>query len=53
MDFEAFEPTLAAAREIHLNESSKTVRPTLLPITVSIPSDLLTPVTVFLKLSSG
>ena len=53
MDIEEFQPSLAVARAIHNQATSKSPRPTLLPISISTSSDLLTPITVFLKLSSG
>ena len=48
-----FQPSLDAAREAHLQASSASPRPTLLPVSISTSSDLLTPTTVFLKLSAG
>jgi anthranilate synthase component 1 len=47
-----FQPTLDAAREIFKDVWDKD-RPTLLPISITTPSDLLTPSAIFLKLSSG
>lgn len=52
-DIEDFQPSLAFTQEMHNEATAKTTRPNLLPISISISSDFLTPITVFLKLSSG
>ncbi|KAL1870548.1 hypothetical protein VTK73DRAFT_2556 [Phialemonium thermophilum] len=46
-------PTVEAAEKIFKETCNATPRPTLLPICVSLPSDLLTPTAIYLKLSAG
>lgn len=53
MATEDFQPSIAVARQIHSQTASSNPRPTLLPVSISTSSDLLTPTTVFLKLSAG
>jgi len=43
-----FEQTLKASAS-----TEKAPRPTLLPVCVTVPSDLLTPSAIYLKLSNG
>ncbi|TPX11285.1 uncharacterized protein E0L32_001103 [Thyridium curvatum] len=46
-------PSVAEAQRLFAKASTASARPTLLPICASTPSDLLTPSTVYLKLSQG
>ncbi|KAK4172541.1 putative Anthranilate/para-aminobenzoate synthase component I [Triangularia setosa] len=46
-------PTAAEARSVFEQTRQATPRPTLLPVCVSVPSDLLTPSAIYLKLSNG
>ena len=47
------QPSLQSTKEVFENVCQHTDHPTLLLIHASFPSDLLTPSTIFLKLSSG
>jgi len=46
-------PTVADARALFEQTRQATPRPTLLPVCISLPSDLLTPSAIYLKLSAG
>ncbi|KAK3332608.1 ADC synthase [Cercophora scortea] len=46
-------PTAGDAQQIFEQTFSAAPRPTLLPICISLPSDLLTPSAIYLKLSAG
>jgi anthranilate synthase component 1 len=46
-------PSVADARKLFEQTSQVTPRPTLLPVCISLPSDLLTPSAIYLKLSAG
>ncbi|KAK3381126.1 ADC synthase [Podospora didyma] len=46
-------PSVDDARKLYDETSSAALRPTLLPVCVSLPSDLLTPSAIYLKLSAG
>ncbi|KAM7215290.1 hypothetical protein V8F06_009341 [Rhypophila decipiens] len=46
-------PNLEDARKIFEQTSNAPQKPTLLPICISLPSDLLTPSAIYLKLSAG
>ncbi|KAK3682812.1 ADC synthase [Podospora appendiculata] len=46
-------PTAGDARQIFEQTFSAAPRPTLLPVCISLPSDLLTPSAIYLKLSAG
>lgn len=51
MNFEGFQPNLAIAREESHQMIAASARPTLIPLSISIIPDLITPVDVFLELS--
>ncbi|KAK4236993.1 hypothetical protein C8A03DRAFT_16408 [Achaetomium macrosporum] len=46
-------PTAAEAHSLFSQTSKATPRPTLLPVCITVPSDLLTPSAIYLKLSNG
>ncbi|KAK3995332.1 putative Anthranilate/para-aminobenzoate synthase component I [Cladorrhinum sp. PSN332] len=46
-------PPVQEARQLFEQTCQATPRPTLLPICISVPSDLLTPTAIYLKLSNG
>ncbi|KAK0701450.1 ADC synthase [Apiosordaria backusii] len=46
-------PTAAEARSVFEQACQASPRPTLLPVCISVPSDLLTPSAIYLKLSNG
>ncbi|KAL2178351.1 ADC synthase [Thermothelomyces heterothallicus CBS 202.75] len=46
-------PTLADAQAVYEQASSASPKPTLLPVCITVPSDLLTPSATYLKLSNG
>ncbi len=46
-------PTAAAARRVFEQASAASPKPTLLPVCITVPSDLLTPSATYLKLSNG
>ena len=46
-------PSVGDARRLYDETSTAALRPTLLPVCVSLPSDLLTPSAIYLKLSAG
>jgi len=46
-------PTAAEAQKVFEQASSATPKPTLLPLCITVPSDLLTPSATYLKLSNG
>ncbi|KAL2162484.1 hypothetical protein VTH06DRAFT_7398 [Thermothelomyces fergusii] len=46
-------PTLAEAQTFYEQASSASPKPTLLPLCITVPSDLLTPSATYLKLSNG
>ncbi|AEO59332.1 hypothetical protein MYCTH_2307549 [Thermothelomyces thermophilus ATCC 42464] len=46
-------PPLAEAQAIYEQASSASPKPTLLPVCITVPSDLLTPSATYLKLSNG
>ncbi|KAK5662232.1 hypothetical protein OQA88_8137 [Cercophora sp. LCS_1] len=46
-------PTVADAQALFEQTRQATPRPTLLPVCISLPSDLLTPSAIYLKLSAG
>lgn len=46
-------PTAAEARSVFEQTSSASQKPTLLPVCITVPSDLLTPSATYLKLSNG
>jgi hypothetical protein len=46
-------PTAAEAHRLFEQTGKATPRPTLLPVCITVPSDLLTPSAIYLKLSNG
>lgn len=46
-------PTAAEARTLVEQAAAANPQPTLLPICITVPSDLLTPSATYLKLSNG
>jgi len=46
-------PTVGEAQKLFEQTRQATLRPTLLPVCISLPSDLLTPSAIYLKLSAG
>lgn len=46
-------PNVEDARKLFEQTSDAPQKPTLLPICISLPSDLLTPSAIYLKLSAG
>jgi anthranilate synthase component I len=46
-------PTVGDAQKLFEQTRQATPRPTLLPICITFPSDLLTPSAIYLKLSAG
>lgn len=46
-------PSAAEAQRLYAQTSSAPSRPTLLPVCITVPSDLLTPSAIYLKLSNG
>ena len=46
-------PTAAEARTVFEEASAASPKPTLLPLCITVPSDLLTPSATYLKLSNG
>ena len=46
-------PTVDDAKKLFEQTRQATPRPTLLPICITLPSDLLTPSAIYLKLSAG
>lgn len=46
-------PTVGEAQNYYEQASSASPKPTLLPICITVPSDLLTPSATYLKLSNG
>ncbi|KAK4182915.1 ADC synthase [Podospora australis] len=46
-------PSAAEARALFEQSCQATPRPTLLPVCISVPSDLVTPSAIYLKLSNG
>jgi anthranilate synthase component 1 len=46
-------PTAAEAHSVFEQTSSAPQKPTLLPVCITVPSDLLTPSATYLKLSNG
>ena len=46
-------PTVDEAQKLFEQTRQVTPRPTLLPVCISLPSDLLTPSAIYLKLSAG
>jgi anthranilate synthase component 1 len=46
-------PSAAEAHTLYEQASKGTVKPTLLPVCITVPSDLQTPSAIYLKLSNG
>lgn len=46
-------PTAAQAHSLFEKTCQASPRPTLLPVCITVPSDLLTPSAIYLKLSNG
>jgi anthranilate synthase component 1 len=46
-------PTAAEAHSLFEQTSTASPKPTLLPLCITVPSDLLTPSAIYLKLSNG
>lgn len=46
-------PSLEDARKLFDQTCQASARPTLLPLCISLPADLLTPSAIYLKLSAG
>ncbi|KAK4119580.1 anthranilate synthase component [Parathielavia appendiculata] len=46
-------PTASEARSLFEQTSTASPKPTLLPVCITVPSDLLTPSAIYLKLSNG
>ena len=46
-------PTAAEAHRVFEQASAASPKPTLLPVCITVPSDLLTPSATYLKISNG
>jgi anthranilate synthase component 1 len=46
-------PTAAEAHTLFEQTSAASPKPTLLPVCITVPADLLTPSAIYLKLSNG
>ena len=46
-------PTVADAQSLFEQTKTSSPKPTLLPVCITVPSDLLTPSATYLKLSNG
>jgi hypothetical protein len=46
-------PTAAEAHSLFEETSAASPKPTLLPVCITVPADLLTPSAIYLKLSNG
>lgn len=46
-------PSAAEARALYEQTKDASQKPTLLPVCITVPADLLTPSAIYLKLSNG